>query len=127
MNQQKYYCKGCGVEINEYTYSSNRGMCCRCSQYAYYKENERLTADNSKIDEYRGVIDDISEQCRKLETENAKLRHRAEVTEKALYHLAKAFVELKGYEPFEVSQLAKEITIPEFLQKAEREIKEERK
>lgn len=78
--------------------------------------------DREKIKE-----NDLEQKIAKLETENTKLRHRAEVAEKALYNLAKAFVELKGYESFEVSQLAKEITIPEFLQKAEHEIKEKRK
>lgn len=37
-------------------------------------ENERLQTENAKIDEYRCVIDDISEQCRELEAENEKLR-----------------------------------------------------
>ena len=39
-------------------------------------ENERLQTENAKIDEYRCVIDDISEQCRELEAENAELRAR---------------------------------------------------
>lgn len=39
-------------------------------------ENERLRAENGKIDEYRCVIDDISEQCKELEAENAKLHAR---------------------------------------------------
>lgn len=38
------------------------------------EENERLRAENAKIDEYRCVIVDISEQCRELEAENEKLR-----------------------------------------------------
>ena len=41
-------------------------------------ENERLQTENAKIDEYRCVIDDISEQCRELEAENAALRERLE-------------------------------------------------
>lgn len=44
--------------------------------YELQKENERLTAENAKIDEYKCVIDDISEQCRELEAENVKLRAR---------------------------------------------------
>ena len=39
-------------------------------------ENDRLTAENAKIDEYKCVIADISEQCKKLEAENEKLRTR---------------------------------------------------
>lgn len=39
-------------------------------------EIARLTAENAKIDEYKCVIDDISEQCRELETEVAELRAR---------------------------------------------------
>lgn len=41
-----------------------------------------------------------------------------------LHLLTKAFVELKGYKPFEVSQLAKETTILKFLQQAEAHLKE---
>ena len=41
-------------------------------------ENERLRAENAKIDEYRCVIADISEQCRELEAENADLHARLE-------------------------------------------------
>lgn len=57
----------------------------------------------------------------------AYLETELELHKRALYRLAKEFVKIKGYEPFEVSQLVKEITIPEFLQKAEHEIKEKRK
>lgn len=39
-------------------------------------ENERLRAENAKIDEYRCVIADISEQCEQLKAENASLRAR---------------------------------------------------
>lgn len=39
-------------------------------------ENERLRAENAKIDEYKCVIDDISEQCRELEADNKQLRTR---------------------------------------------------
>lgn len=56
-----------------------------------------------------------------------RLKFELERHKRALLLLAKAFVELKGYQPFEVSQLAKEITVPEFLQQADREIKEEQK
>lgn len=41
-------------------------------------ENERLQTENTKIDEYRCVIDDISEQCRELEAENSELKARLE-------------------------------------------------
>ena len=50
------------------------------------------------------------------------MKSELERHKRALLLLAKAFVELKGYQPFEVSQLAKEITVPEFLQQADREI-----
>lgn len=39
-------------------------------------ENESLRVENAKIDEYRCVIADISEQCRELKVENTKLKAR---------------------------------------------------
>ena len=39
-------------------------------------ENERLRAENVKIDEYRCVIADISEQCEQLKAENAECKAR---------------------------------------------------
>lgn len=60
-------------------------------------ENERLQTENAKIDEYRCVIDDISEQCRELEAENAELRatlSKMETIEKELRARLKKAVEL---------------------------------
>lgn len=63
----------------------------------------------------------------KSELKRYKRALQLEHCKQALHLLTKAFVELKGYKPFEVSQLTKETAILEFLQQAEREIEEERK
>lgn len=65
----KYYCKACGVEINEYTYSSNRGMCCRCSQYAYYKENDEIKKENDKIKKENDEIKTVEAEHPKITEE----------------------------------------------------------
>ena len=60
-------------------------------------ENERLQTENAKIDEYRCVIDDISEQCRELEAENAELKatlSKMETVEKELRERLEKAVEL---------------------------------
>lgn len=53
----KFYCDAGASEISRLT-----------------AENERLRAENAKIDEYRCVIVDISEQCEQLKAENAELK-----------------------------------------------------
>lgn len=71
---------------------------------------------------------EVAEQERDLYKRKIELMEGTDkIKDRALYLLAKAFVELKGYQPFEVAQLAKEFTIPEFLQQAKCEIEIEEK
>lgn len=55
----------------------------------------------------------------------AKAEHRAEVAERALYNLAKEFVDMQGYEKWDIAILAKEIVVPDYIKQAEKELAEE--
>lgn len=57
----------------------------------------------------------------------AKAEHRAEVAERALYNLAKEFVDMQGYEKWDIAILAKEIVVPDYIKQAEKELAEEEK
>ena len=62
-------------------------------------ENERLRAENAKIDEYRCVITDISEQCEQLKSENTQLNailSKMEIIEKELRESLERTIELKA-------------------------------
>lgn len=52
-------------------------------------------------------------------------KHRAEVTERALYNLAKEFVDMQGYEKWDIAILAKGIVVPDYIKQAEKELSEE--
>lgn len=65
-----------------------------------------------------------------FQTLDTKLRvaeHRALVAERALYNLSKEFVDMQGYEKWDISILAKEIVVPDYIKRAEKELAEERK
>lgn len=59
--------------------------------------------------------------------EAEKAKHRAEVAERALYNLAKEFVDMQGYEKWDIAILAKEIVVPDYIKQAEKELSEEKK
>ena len=112
-----FICKKCGNNLytmQEKLNGTGKALelyCAKCgTRHKWPNKQEKVT--------YTTVDSDKDKEIIRLTTELEKYK-------RALYILAKVFVELKGYEPFEVSQLAKEITIPEFLQEAEREIEEE--
>lgn len=67
------------------------------------------------------------EQINSLERRCAQAEHRAEVSERALYNLSKEFVDMQGYEKWDIPILAKEIVVPDYIKQAERELAEERK
>ena len=81
MNQQKYYCKECGRGISEYTNSSNRGMCYSCSQNAYYKENERLTAENAELQATLSKMETVGKELREKLDKIARKRVKKWVLE----------------------------------------------
>lgn len=62
---------------------------------------------------------ECKDKCRAAE-------HRAEVAERALYNLAKEFVDMQGYEKWDIAILAKEIVVPDYIKQAEKELAEER-
>ena len=51
---------------------------------------------------------------------------RAEVAERALYNLSKEFVDMQGYEKWDIPILAKEIVVPDYIKQAEKEFAEEK-
>ena len=48
-----------------------------------------------------------------------------EVAERALYNLAKEFVDMQGYEKWDIAILAKEIVVPDYIKQSEKELAEE--
>lgn len=68
---------------------------------------------------------DIVEHLAKLEENAEELEHRAEVAERAVKSLAIKYIAKLGYLPEDVSILAGEYTVPEFLRQAEKELKAE--
>lgn len=87
-----FVCSECKfATLNDYRLKLNKQICGllrlngdNVSLYAAQRikeleaENELLIAENAKIDEYKCVIADISEQCEELEAENAELHARLE-------------------------------------------------
>ena len=72
-----------------------------------------------------GSTADIVEHLAKLEENAEELEYRAEVAERAVKSLAIKYIAKLGYLPEDVSILAGEITVPEFLRQAEKELKAE--
>lgn len=56
-----------------------------------------------------------------------KVELRALIAERALYNLAKEFVDMQGYEKWDIAILAKEIVVPDYIKQAEKELAEEGK
>lgn len=82
-----------------------------------------------RLESGKAVLDprymDIVEHLAKLEENAEELEHRAEVAERAVKSLAIKYVAKLGYLPEDVSILAGEYTVPEFLRQAEKELKAE--
>ena len=66
-----------------------------------------------------------NEEVEQIVKERDEYKHRAEVAERALYNLSKEFVDMQGYEKWDISILAKKIVVPDYIKQAEKELAEE--
>lgn len=83
--------------------------------------------DKTMIELLEAKITRLSTENDRLIEENAELREQLKKTKRALYNLAKEFVDMQGYEKWDVAILAKEIVVPDYIKQAEKELAEERK
>ena len=67
------------------------------------------------------------EEVEQIVKEREEYKHRAEVAERALYNLSKIILDMQGYEKWDISILAKEIVVPDYIKQAEKELAEEEK
>ena len=78
-----------------------------------FKSMQKIWIDATAL-----AIAEASKAAAKLQ----KTELRALTAERALYNLAKEFVDMQGYEKWDIAILAKEIVVPDYIKQAEKEL-----